>query len=121
MPNAKTHRLIIAVTPGSVTLPTSAGLVRVHMGPVSTVLSAFILYLLVCLRRRSAGQFGQEMATFRSVVNAVDEFFSKLSRQRPNEAVFDALDECIAATEGYFVHHTESNARSAGGGSRRIS
>ena len=44
-----------------------------------------------------------------SRMNAVEGFFPRLSRQRPKDAVFDSLDECITPV------------RSAGAGSRRIS
>ena len=44
-------------------------------------------------------------------MNAVEGFFSKLSRQRLKDAVFDSLDECIAAIEGYIAHHNANHAR----------
>ena len=44
-------------------------------------------------------------------MNAVEGFFSKLSRQRLKDAVFDSLDECIAAIEGFIEHHTANDAR----------
>ena len=37
--------------------------------------------------------------------------FSKLSRQRLKQAVFNSLDECIAAIEGYTEHHNTNDAR----------
>ena len=44
-------------------------------------------------------------------MNAVEGFFSKLTRQRLKDAVFDSLDECIAAVEGYIEHHNANDAR----------
>ena len=49
--------------------------------------------------------------TSASWMNAVEGFFSKLSRQRLKNAVFDSLDECVAAIEGYIEHHNASAAR----------
>ncbi len=49
--------------------------------------------------------------TSASWMNAVEGFFSKLSRQRLKDAVFDSLDECIAAIEGYIAHHNANDAR----------
>ena len=49
--------------------------------------------------------------TSASWMNAVEGFFSKLSRQRLKDAVFDSLDECIAAIEGYIEHHNANDAR----------
>ena len=46
-----------------------------------------------------------------SWMNAVEGFFSKLSRQRLRHAVFNSLDECVAAIEGYIEHHNVSDAR----------
>ncbi len=46
-----------------------------------------------------------------SWMNAVEGFFSKLSRQRLKNAVFDSLDECIAAIEGCTGHHDAGDAR----------
>ena len=48
--------------------------------------------------------------TSASWMNAVEGFFSKLSRQRLKHAVFDSLDECIAAIEGYITHHNANDA-----------
>jgi len=39
--------------------------------------------------------------TSASWTNAVEGFFSKLARQRPRNAVFDSLDEFIAAVGGF--------------------
>ncbi len=44
-------------------------------------------------------------------MNAVEGFLSKLSRQRLKDAVFDSLDECIAAIEGCIEHHNANDAR----------
>ena len=49
--------------------------------------------------------------TSASWMNAVEGFFSKLSRQRLRHAVFNSLDECVAAIEGYIEHHNVSDAR----------
>ena len=49
--------------------------------------------------------------TSASWMNAVEGFFSKLSRQRLKNAVFDSLDECIAAIEGCIEHHNVNDAR----------
>ena len=49
--------------------------------------------------------------TSASWMNAVEGFFSKLARQRLKDAVFDSLDECIAAIEGCIEHHNASDAR----------
>ena len=49
--------------------------------------------------------------TSASWMNAVEGFFSKLSRQRLKNAIFDSLDECIAAVEGYIDHHNANDAR----------
>jgi len=49
--------------------------------------------------------------TSASWMNAVEGFFSKLSRQRLKNAVFDSLDECVAAIEGYIAHHNAHHAR----------
>ncbi len=46
-----------------------------------------------------------------SWMNAVEGFFSRLSRQRPKDAILDSLDECIAAIEGYIEHHNVNDAR----------
>ena len=43
--------------------------------------------------------------TSASWMNAVEGIFSKLSRQRLRHAIFNSLDECIAAIEGYIEHH----------------
>ncbi len=44
-------------------------------------------------------------------MNAVEGFFSKLTRQRLKDAVFDPLDDCVAAMEGYTGPHNASAAR----------
>ena len=49
--------------------------------------------------------------TSASWMNAVEGFFSKLVRQRLKNAVFDSLDACIAAIEGYIEHHNARDAR----------
>ena len=49
--------------------------------------------------------------TSASWMNAVEGFFSKLSRQRLKHAVFNSLDACIAAIEGYIEHHDANDAR----------
>ncbi len=43
-------------------------------------------------------------------MNAVEGFFSKLLRQKLKHAIFNSLDECIAAVEGYFEHHEADDA-----------
>ena len=49
--------------------------------------------------------------TSASWMNAVEGFFSKLSRQKLKDAIFNSLDECIAAIEEYIEHHNANNAR----------
>ena len=49
--------------------------------------------------------------TLASWMNAVEGFFSKLSRQRLKHAIFNSLDECVAAIEGYIKHHNANDAR----------
>ena len=49
--------------------------------------------------------------TSASWTNAVEGFFSKLSMQRLKNAIFNSLDECIAAIEGYIEHHNANDAR----------
>ena len=44
-------------------------------------------------------------------MNAAEGFFSKPSRQRLKDAVFDSLDECIAVIEGFIEHHNANDAR----------
>ena len=44
-------------------------------------------------------------------MNAVEGLFSKLARQRLENAVFDSLDECVAAIKGYIEHHNANDAR----------
>ncbi len=44
-------------------------------------------------------------------MNAVEGFLSKLSRQRLKDAVFDSLDEWVAAIENYIEHHNANDAR----------
>ncbi len=46
-----------------------------------------------------------------SWMNAAGGFFSRLSRQRPKDAILDSLDECIAAIEGCIEHHDAGDAR----------
>ena len=46
-----------------------------------------------------------------SWMNTVEGFFSKLSRQRHKNAIFNSLDECITAIEGYIEHHNTNDAR----------
>ncbi len=64
-----------------------------------------------------AWQKGRPDRTFRftptsaSPTNAVEGFFPRLSRQRPKDAVFDSLDECITAIEGCIAHHDAHHAR----------
>ena len=49
--------------------------------------------------------------TAASWMNAVEGVFSKLTRQRLKNAVFDSLEECVAAIEGYIAHHNANDAR----------
>ena len=49
--------------------------------------------------------------TSASWMNAVEGFFSKLTRQRLKDAVFDSLDECTAAIHTYIEHHNANEAR----------
>ncbi len=49
--------------------------------------------------------------TSASWMNAVEGFLSKLTRQRLKDAVFDSLEECVAAIDGYTRHHNASDAR----------
>ena len=49
--------------------------------------------------------------TSASWMNAVEGFFSRLSRQRLKHAIFNSLDECIAAIVGYIEHHNATDAR----------
>ena len=49
--------------------------------------------------------------TSASWTNAVEGFFSKLTRQRLKNAVFNSIDECITAIEGYIEHHNANSAR----------
>ncbi len=49
--------------------------------------------------------------TSASWMNAVEGYFSKLSRQWLKRAIFNSLDECIAAIEGYIEHHNANDAR----------
>ncbi len=46
-----------------------------------------------------------------SRTNAVKGFFPRLSGQRPKDAAFDPLDECITAIEGCIAHHDAHHAR----------
>ena len=43
--------------------------------------------------------------------NAVEGFFSRLSRQRRKHANLNSLDACIAAIERYIEHHNAADAR----------
>ncbi len=49
--------------------------------------------------------------TSASSMNAVESFFSTLAWQRFKHAIFDSLDGCIAAIEGYIEHHNTDDAR----------
>ena len=49
--------------------------------------------------------------TSASWMNAVEGFFSRLTRQRLKNAVFDSLDECTATIESYIEHHNCNDAR----------
>ena len=49
--------------------------------------------------------------TSASWMNAVEGFLSRLSRQRRKHAIFNSLDECIAAVERYIEHHNAADAR----------
>ena len=49
--------------------------------------------------------------TSASWMNAAEDFFSKLSRQRLKHAIFNSLDECITAIERYIEHHNAADAR----------
>ena len=49
--------------------------------------------------------------TSASWTNAVEGFFSKLSRRRLKNAIFNSLDECIAAVEDFIDHHNDNEAR----------
>lgn len=46
-----------------------------------------------------------------SWMNAVDGFFLKLSRQRLKRAIFNSLDERIAAVKGFIEYHDANDAR----------
>ncbi len=46
-----------------------------------------------------------------SWTTAVEGFFSKLARQRLKNAVFDSLDERLAAIYGFIGHTDENGAR----------
>ena len=50
-------------------------------------------------------------STSASWVNAVEDFVSKLARQRLKHAIFNSLAECMAAVEGFIAHHNEHPAR----------
>ena len=43
--------------------------------------------------------------------NAVEEFFSKLSRLRLKHAIFNSLNECVAPIESYIKHRNATDAR----------
>ena len=49
--------------------------------------------------------------TLDSRVNAIEGFFPKLSRQRLKNAVFNSVDECIAAVESCIEHQNGHDAR----------
>ncbi|MCY4197253.1 MAG: IS630 family transposase, partial [Rhodobacteraceae bacterium] len=49
--------------------------------------------------------------TAASWMNAVEGVFSKLARQRLKNAIFNSLEECVAAIEGYIAHHNANDAR----------
>ena len=49
--------------------------------------------------------------TSASWTNAVEGFFSKLSRRRLKNAIFNSLDECIDAIETFIDHHNANEAR----------
>ncbi len=49
--------------------------------------------------------------TSASWMYAIEGFFSKPSRQRLKNAIFNSLDGCIAAIEGYVEHHNTNNAQ----------
>ena len=49
--------------------------------------------------------------TSASWTNAVEGFFSKLSRRRRKNAIFNSLDECIGAIEAFIAHHNANEAR----------
>ncbi len=51
-------------------------------------------------------------------MNAIEGFFSKLARRRLKNAIFNSLDECIAAVEAYIEHHNALNAHEAPMGAR---
>ena len=44
-------------------------------------------------------------------MNAVLGFFSKLSRQRLNDAIINSHDRCFTAIEDYIEHHNANDAR----------
>ena len=46
-----------------------------------------------------------------SWMNAVEGFFSKLTRQRLKHAVLDSVDECVAAIEGHIEHQNATCTR----------
>ncbi len=46
-----------------------------------------------------------------SWTDAVEGFFSRLTGQRLKDSVFDSLDGCVAAMEGYTGRHNASDAR----------
>ena len=49
--------------------------------------------------------------TSASWTNTVEGFFSKLSRRRLKNAIFNSLDECIDAIETFIDHHNANEAR----------
>jgi len=49
--------------------------------------------------------------TSASWTTAVEGFFSKVTRQRLKNAVFDSLDERLAAIYGFIGYHNENGAR----------
>ncbi len=46
-----------------------------------------------------------------SWTDTVEGFLSRLTGQQLRDAVFDSLDDCVAAIEGYIGHHNASDAR----------
>ncbi|MDE0532817.1 MAG: helix-turn-helix domain-containing protein [Albidovulum sp.] len=49
--------------------------------------------------------------TSASRMNAVEGFFSKLSRRRPKNSIFNSLDECVGAIEGCIERRNANDAR----------
>ena len=40
----------------------------------------------------------------------MEGIFSKLTRQRPRNAVFESIDDCTSAVEAWLEHHNENRA-----------